>query len=1014
MRQRLLFIMVALWTSLHLMAQTAITGNVKDVSGEPIIGASVMVAGTNNGCVTDLDGNFSLKVDKGKELTISYVGFKSKTVKVSGNGPIQVTLEENNALLNEVVVVGFGTQKKANLTGSVSSVSAEDLGNRSLTSVAMGIEGKMPGVQIKNNTGRPGVDDSDNAIRIRGTGTFNNASPMIIVDGMESTMYNLDPNDIESISVLKDAASASIYGSKAANGVIIVTTKRGKEGKAQINYAATFGWQRRTNSAKYVNSAEYAELTNEARANEGMAPLYTAEDIQKFRDGSDPYGHPNTDWFGLMYRGSGFQMTHNLNISGGSKDIRYMTSVGYTDQNGIIKNFGNDRYNVRLNLDANPSKRLELSMSMAYTRENVTKPTGPNSNDYNYYFYLLSKLSPMVPCYLENGDYGYIGDGNPIAWLDANSKADQIRNNLQLVGSLKYTILPGLTFKVMSSYKAYSGETHDMHKAVRYNANYVHGTVDKLTENLYSDFRFSNDYILEYTQTFDKAHHFHALGGYHTEYFRDHGIDAYREDFPNSDLYDLNAAGTKNQTSAGSRHELSMLSWFGRVNYDYLGRYLFEANMRYDGTSRFAKGHRWGLFPSVSAGWRFSDEKFWEPLQRIIDNAKLRLSWGQLGNQDIAGYYPTVSTLSLDQMYPFGGVIRPGAATTKAVNKKLKWETTTTWGAGLDLTFFNRLNVVFDYYNKTTSDILMPVTTPMTFALTDYYDNVGKVRNSGIELSLDYHGRVGKVNYNVGGNFAYNKNKILNMGSGGDQYIYDTNNACYAIMRKGYPMNSFFGYKTDGYFQSEEEIKAAYPNGWTQFGGRDPKPGDLKYVDTNKDGKLDANDRQVLGSWNPAITFGFNLGADWKGFDIALFLQGAADVKGYVTREGVGYINGDASKPTTMWLNHWTTDNRNAKTPRLIVGMEGWSMPTTTSDFWMQDASYLRLKTLQIGYTLPKSIITKIGLTNVRIFYTGENLLTFTGFMDGMDPEAPVTNDNLRNNYYPQTRTNSFGINVTF
>ena len=345
----------------------------------------------------------------------------------------------------------------------------------------------------------------------------------------------------------------------------------------------------------------------------------------------------------------------------------------------------------------------------------------------------------------------------------------------------------------------------------------------------------------------------------------------------------------------------------------------------------------------MSAGWRFSDEKFWEPLQRVVSNAKLRLSWGQLGNQDIAGYYPTVSTLSLDQMYPFGGVIRPGAATTKAVNKNLKWETTTTWGAGLDLTFFNRLNVVFDYYNKTTSDILMPVTTPMTFALTDYYDNVGKVRNSGIELSLDYHGRVGTVNYSVGGNFAYNKNKILNMGSGGDQYIYDTNNACYAIMRKGYPMNSFFGYKTDGYFQSEEEIKAAYPNGWTQFGGRDPKPGDLKYVDANKDGRLDANDRQVLGSWNPSITYGFNLSADWKGFDIAIFLQGAADVKGNVTREGVGYINGDASKPTTMWLDHWTTDNRNAKTPRLIVGMEGWSMPTTTSDFWMQDASYLRL-----------------------------------------------------------------------
>lgn len=1014
MKQRILFLMMALFGLYgQMMAQTTVTGNVKDGTGEPIIGASVIVTGTSNGTVTDFDGNFTMKAKEGDELTISYVGYISQTVKVSGSAPINVTLLEDNAVIDEVVVVGYGTQKKANLTGSVSSVDSKDLGNRAITSVAMGLEGKMAGVQIKNNTGRPGVDDSDNAIRIRGTGTFNNAAPMIIVDGMESTMYNLDPNDIESISVLKDAASASIYGSKAANGVIVVTTKRGKAGKAVVNYAATFGWSKPTRLAKYVNSAQYAELTNEARANEGYDPLYTAQDIELYRNGTDPYGHPNTDWYDLMYQGSGFQMTHNVNLSGGSEDVRYMASAGYTDQNGVIKNFSNDRYNFRLNLDANLTKRLEASFSFAYTREDVVKPTGPNQ-DYNYFFYLLTKLSPMVPCYLENGDYGYIGDGNPIAWLNSNSTADQIRNNLQLVGSLKYNILPELSFKVMTSYKAYSGETHEMHKAVRYNDNYIHGTIDKLTENLYSDFRISNDFLLEFTKTLNDAHHLHALAGYHTEYFRDHSIDAYREDFPNSELYELDAAGTKNQTSAGLRHELSMLSYFGRINYDYMGRYLFEANLRYDGTSRFARGHRWGAFPSVSAGWRFSDEKFWEKLTNVIDNAKLRASWGQLGNQDIAGYYPTVSTLTLGQNYPFAGTIYPGAVTTLAVNQALKWESTTTWGIGLDLTFFNKLNVILDYYNKTTDGILMPVNTPVTFALSDYYDNVGKVRNSGFELSLNYHDHIGKVNINVGANFSYNKNKILDMGEGGDQYVTDGNGAIYAIMRKGEAMGSFFGYKTDGFFQSEAEIAAAYPNGWTQFGGRNPQPGDLKYVDINGDGKLDANDRTVLGSWNPSYTFGFNLGADWNGFDFMAAFQGAAGVKGYVSREGVGYVNGDASKPTTLWLNHWTPNNPDADTPRLIQGMEGWSMPTTASDFWVKSAAYLRLKTLQVGYTLPKSLLNRIGISNVRIFYTGENLLTLTGFMEGYDPEAPVTNDQMKGNYYPQVKTHSIGLNVTF
>lgn len=990
-----------------------VSGTVADAVGEPIIGATVKVKGTNNAVVTDLDGHYTMRVPTGATLQISYIGFVTKEVKASST-VTDIVLSEEKQSLEEVVVVGYGTQKKANLTGSVAAVDAKDLGDRALTSTALGIQGKMAGVTIVNPGGTPGRDDSGTTIRVRGTGTFNNASPMIVVDGMESTMYDIDPNDIESISVLKDAASAAIYGSKAANGVILITTKRGKAGKAVVQYSGTFGWQSPTRLAKYVNSAEYARLTNEARANEGLSPMYTDEDIALFAKGTNTGDHANTDWYDLFYDQSGFQMTHNLRISGGSEAARYMISGGYTDQNGIVRNSGLQKYNFRVNLDSKVSSRLDAAVNMVYTREDIKRPTGPNSNDYTSYFYVLNKLSPMVPCYKENGDYGYIGDGNPIAWFDNKSAQDQFRNNLQASASLTYHFLPELSLKGMAAYKLYFGETHDMHLACRYDDTYTQGSVDKLTENIYRDDRVSGDILLKYEKTLAKAHNLSVMLGYHAELYRNHSVDAYRDTFSSSELYDLNAASAANQTASGNRRELAMSSYFGRVNYDYMGKYLFEANLRYDGTSRFARGHRWGAFPSVSAGWRMSDEKFFEPLRKFVDNVKLRASWGKLGNQDVGSYYPTVSTLSLGQNYAFGGTIHMGAATVNAVNPLLKWEATTTWGVGLDVNLFNRLSLVMDYYNKTTDGILMTINTPMTFALNNYYDNVGKVRNTGFEFTATWNDHIGKFGYTVGGNITFNRNRILSMGGSGDQYNVDTNGATYGIMRVGESMHSFYGYKSDGFFQSEEEIAQAYPNGHIQFAGRDPKPGDIKYVDVNHDGRLDANDRCVLGSWDPGITFGFNIGANYMGFDLMAVFQGATDVHGYVTREGVGYVNGDTSKPTTLWLDHWTPDNRNAATPRLIQGMEGWSMPTTLSDFWMQDATYLRLKTLQVGYTLPKQWLKRVGLSSVRVFYTAENLFTLTSFMDGYDPEAPVSDDNMKGNYYPQTKTHSIGVTVTF
>lgn len=990
--------------------QFTVNGVVNDASGS-VIGASIVVKGTTNGTITDFDGKFSLTVNKGDCLVISYVGYKTQEVVVKDAGTLRIKLVEDSEVIDEVVVVGYGTQKKANLTGSVSSIDSKQLGNRALTSVAAGMQGTMPGVTIKSATGRPGQDDSAGSIRVRGTGTFNNASPMIVVDGMESTLYEIDPNDIESISVLKDAASAAIYGSKAANGVIVVTTKRGKAGKSKISYSGTLGWQSPTRLAKYVSSADYARLTNEARNNEGLPDMYTEEDIRLFENGTDPDGHPNTDWLGLLYDNSGLQTQHNLNINGGSEDIRYMVSTGYTHQEGLIRNNSKDKYNLRLNLDSKITEKLDAAFSLVFSREDIDYPAHPVDRNDDEFFGLITKLSPMVPCYKSNGDYGYIGDGNPIAWLDSGIKKTIMRDNMQGVGSLKYQILPELSIKALGAYKLYIGETHSPKSMVRYSDDFTHGSTFKITENYYRDDRVSGEILLEYRKAFKQSHNLGVLAGYHAELYRNYSLTGYRENFPNQALTDLDAGGTFNQSSNGNRSELAMLSYFGRVNYDYLGKYLFEANMRYDGTSRFARGNRWGMFPSISAGWRFSEEGFFNNLKDIISYGKLRISWGQLGNQDIGGFYPTVSTLSLGLNYPLGGVIMPGAATRNAINKSLKWETTTTYGVGLDMTLFGGLNVTMDYYDKTTSGILMNMVTPFTYALNNYYDNVGKVNNKGFEFSATYNGRIGQVDYNIGGNFAFNVNKIVEMGSG-DQYLRDGNGAVFGIMRTGEPMNSFYGYKTDGFFATDEEAAKAYPKGSAI--GYTPKAGDLRYVDVNGDGKLDGNDRQILGSWDPGVTFGFNLGAQWNGFDFTAVFQGAADVKGYVSREGVGYINGDTAKPTTLWLNHWTPDNPNPDTPRLILGMNGWSMPTTMNDFWMKDATYLRLKTIQLGYTLPKSWMKKVKMENVRLFYTAENILTLTGFLDGYDPEAPVSGSNLKGNSYPQTKTHSFGVNVTF
>lgn len=994
--------------------QNTLTGIISDTNG-PVTGASVTIKGTTTGTFTDLDGNYSIPVKKGDIILISYIGYDNQEIPYTGQKTLDIKLKADDELLDEVVVVGYGVQKKVNLTGSIATIDAKALENRPVSNVSAGLAGLLPGVTVSQTSGMPGSDTG--TIRIRGTGTLNNANPMVIIDGIESSMNSLDANDIESLTVLKDAASAAIYGSKASNGVILITTKRGKAGKSTINYSGNFGWQTPTTLPKYMGSAEYAELYNEAQLNDNpkVAPMWTAEAIQKFKDGSDPYNYPDTDWQDLLYQGSGFQMSHNANISGGTENTRYMISMGYLSQDGVIKHSSKEQYNVRSNLDIKATERLDVGVNLSYTRVDLEEPTNSYvGGGVSQIFRQINLISPWVPYKRENGDYGYISDGNPIAWMDLNQTIKRKRNYFLGIGSLNYKIIDGLNLKGVLSYKTYSEDKNEFQKDIVYNpveastspsnsSRKYHGP-NKMTQTDNFEETVTSDIYSTYNKTFDKKHNFSIMGGFHSEYFHKKETQGYRQNFPNNELEDLNGGGASGQTSAGYTRELSMLSWLGRATYDYAGRYLFEANFRYDGSSRFAEGNRWGFFPSFSAGWRISEENFMESVRGTLHNLKLRASYGKLGNQSaLDEYYPTISTLSLGKgfNYPFGGSISTGGWTKDGKNPNLKWESSQTWDIGLDLGLFNNINLTIDYYSRVTDNILMPIPTPDTYALENYWDNVGKLSNKGIELELQYNKQFGQVAFTFGGNFSYNTNKILELGDQ-NQIIEGR-----TVRKVGESLNSFYGYKTDGLFQSQEEIDAWAKNGikgtW--------KPGDLKYVDINGDGIVNTDDRVVLGNSEPTMTFGFTLGAMYKGFDFSAFFQGTAGGHGYMDSEAVGELNGTNGKPTDFWRDRWTPENTNTDVPRVsALGKNGPSMPSTVSDYWIQNSSYLRLKNLQVGYTLPASVIKALRVNKIRVYYSAQNLITFSNFIKGWDPEAPAG----RGDHYPQVKVNSFGINVTF
>lgn len=983
-------------------------GTVTDITGQPVIGASVVVKGSANGAVTDMNGKFSLRggVKNGDIIQVSYIGYQTQEYKWNGRS-LNIILKEDEETLDEVVVVGYGSQAKVNLTGSVSSISNKELAARPITSVKAGIQGLVPGLTITNSQGRPGEDNS--TMRIRGVGTLNSASPYILVDGIETgTLSTIDPNDIESISVLKDAASAAIYGSKAANGVILVTTKRGKEGTAKLTYNGSIGWSKATGLIERMHSADAAEYYNKALEVSGKSARFTDEDIQLFRDGSDPYGHSDTDWTDLAYQGNGLVHQHGVNVSGGTDAAKYMMSVGYQGQNGIMVNSNRKQFNFRTNLDIKLSDKISVSANLSYINNKYVDPT----NSYvgggsDQIIRQVNLIAPWVPYKYEDGTYGTIGDGNPIAWLDLDETITRKTQNFSGILSVNYQIFKDLKFTASGAYISNVQTTDDFVKDIQYNETKYHGP-NSLSKRHYMWNRPSLDLLLNYNKSVDK-HNFKVLLGYKIEKYNYDYMKATRENFPNNDLTDLDAGQEATQTNTGYTRELAMMSYFGRFNYDFAGKYLFEANLRADASSRFSKDNRWGYFPSLSAGWRISEENFMASTRNWLQNLKFRGSWGQLGNQEaLDDYYPALVTYAIGKDYPFAGTLESGIAQTSQKLETISWEKSTTWGVGFDMSFLSHFDLSFDYYNRKTTGIIMSVPVPGSFGLSAYKDNVGAMRNSGIEATFGYHQSWNDWTFRANANIALNRNEILDLGGVTEQV---NSSYSYLMNRVGEAYNSFYGYIADGIFQSQEEADAYTEQYGNPFGkSKTFKAGDIRYKDVNGDGKLTSADRDLIGTEQPKFTFGVNLSASWKNWDASVLLQGACGVYRYFNKEVFGEFTGDDSHPSTAWFDAWSEDNPNGTFPRIVETDYTASYPNTVSSFWVFNTSYLRFKNIQIGYTLPKRWLKSLGISRARIYYSGENMLTIDNLPVSIDPESPYG----RGSHYPQLATNSFGVNITF
>jgi TonB-dependent starch-binding outer membrane protein SusC len=1013
MKQKLQkIILFSFWCfgAFNSIAQTTkITGKVSSDSGEPLPGVSITIKGTTSGTTTNTDGSYQINAGSTSTLIFSFIGFEAKEILVGNQSSINVTLNEGQSQLDEVVVVGYGTQKKVNLTGSVASIDQKFLANRPITNSSQALQG-LSGVYVNMSRGRPGADGAN--IRIRGVGSFGtNNNPLVLVDGVEYNLRDINPSDIESITVLKDAASSAIYGNRAANGVVLIKTRGGEKGKFKVDYNGYTGYQEATTFPDVVtNAVDYMEGKNKALLNQGSPIEYNQALIDEYKAGTDPYIYPNSNWFDIMFR-KAQQQEHNLRFSGGNDKTTFAVSTGYLNQDGVMIGSGAQRFSINSNVISEVGNRLKIGGNiMANLWDyNETAFTSDESNAEGGLMGMIYRGLPMQVSTLADGSYadqwvrvpGHNFFRNPYALANEgfrkNKQFNAIFNmfaEVQLPFDIKYkvTVAPNIGYSI----EKFNNPTIDLkHPKTGVIAPMGNIPGRQVSQNFSDDLSFTNFHTLNMEKTIGKSS-LTTLLGYSFELFNNSNFNARNQGFFANELSELNA-GSSNPVVGGNSTKSSLMSYFGRVNYVFNDKYLFEGNFRYDGSSRFAPDNRWGFFPSLSAGWRLNEENFLKNVEQI-SNLKLRASWGQLGSQpqQLFGF---VEAITSGINYSYNNNVVTGGAITQLAEQNLTWETTSMTDIGLEFGLFNqKLTGEFDWFDKITSGILRQVQIPQQVGnLTGPVRNVGKVSNKGYEITLNWRDKLGKVNYNIGGNLTQIENKVL---STGGQQIFNGNR----VIFEGYPIDSYFGLRSLGYFQTADEIKTS------PFQNAVQSPGDIKYKDINGDNRIDSQDREVIGNTIPKYTYSITLGADYMGFDFSAFFQGVQGIQNYVNANlGFAYRNG--AGVTKDWLTEtWTPENPNAKYPRLTTS-SGYPQNYQVSDFWMRDASYLRLKNLQIGYSLSQKLTKKLGLNKVRAFANGQNILTFTDFSLG-DPERNVANENII--AYPIAKTITGGLSITF
>ena len=1078
MIKKILFLLFAVFAVTAYAQNSNITGMVKDANDEPLIGVSVVIKGTSTGGVTDLNGNFSLSGKVGDIIQFSFIGMASQEHTFNGT-PLQVVMQDDSKMLDEVVVVGYGTQKKVNLTGSVSTVDFEDQAlSRPVTTVANALSGMAAGLNVMTTGAKPNEEKAN--ISIRGTGTLNTSSPLILVDGMEMELNQINPNDIASISILKDAASCAIYGNRAANGVILVTTKQGAtDGKINVTYSGKFSLNTPAKLIRQVsNYADYMELFNEACTGSGTSTLYSQSNIDAWRAAEkDPNGisasgypnyvaYPNTDWYDVLYNPKWMQ-EHTVSVVGSEKRTNYSFSATFLDNPGIAPNSGMQKYYMRSNVESKISSFLTAGIrAWGYhtdqERNNIDNLTGTE----------MKKANPGTYPYYD-GYYGAVASTeedasatNPLYFIDTQAGSKK-QTKFYVNPYVKVDFLKHFNFTYNFYYDNFRNEHTLYDSEYKARMNFLTGTVTnhpptsaELAEAQVYDWRnyeqsWKSNAVLNYSQTFNDKHSVSAMAGYEEYRWWKSEVDICKKGMVNSSLTDFNAM-TEPSYLSGFTRELATRSWFGRVNYAYDSRYLFEANIRYDGSSRFAPENRWGAFPSFSAGWRISEESFMKDLN-IFDNLKLRASWGKLGNSAINSYYAYQSLYSVNS-YVFGNNVSSGFGMSSFSNPDLKWETTTVTNIGLDVTTLsNRLNATVEWYNKVTDGILYQPSLSTTLAyFGSPYQNIAEVTNRGFELTLGWQDNVRDFQYSVNANFSLNHNEVTkykgalergwkdgvystNIGdvsTGGDQRVLEGHTINEYYMLNLYKGNgSHFnadgsvnlnGGPKDGMIRTEQDmawLKAMVAAGYEFYpakgiGKSEIWYGDVIYADLNGDGIYgDDNDRDFQGSSStPKYYYGLQASASWKGFDFSMSWAGAAGFKISWWEQSL-----NSTRLTRCYgigkdvaADHYFYDPENPSDPRTNINSEntrltigGTAQTETSSQLWLHNGNYLKLKNLTIGYTFPTKWMQKLYVKNLRIYATGENLLTITKFK-GLDPEM------VAGNGYLPIRQYAFGINVTF